>query len=81
MTELDSDTRGAAIVGMSMGISLLSVMVSKGVMNDQDVDRYLESVLTSLEGFQEPNDPGVQKARILFDGISQIVRGQTRQPT
>jgi hypothetical protein len=81
VTEEESDTRGMSILGMSMGLSLLSMLVSKGIFNSAETERYLEGVLTSLEGFQEPSDPGMQKARKLFEAISGIVRAQSQQPT
>ena len=59
---------------MSMGISLLSVLKSKGILNSTEIDRYLESVLMGLERFQEPDDPGIQQARKLFEGIAEMIR-------
>jgi len=69
----DSETRAVAIVGMSFGVGLISVLESKKILTSQEVDSFLDGVLTSLEGFLEPNDPGIKKARVLVDAIGQVV--------
>ena len=69
----DSETRAVAIVGMSFGLGLISLLESKKILTPHEVDSFLEGVLTSLEGFLEPNDPGIKKARVFVDAIGQVV--------
>jgi hypothetical protein len=47
--ERDDETRGVALIGMSLGIALLSMLKSKGIFTPSEVDRFLEHVLTTLE--------------------------------
>jgi hypothetical protein len=74
MSDLDNETRAIAIIGMSFGIALLSLLKSKGMVSSTETDQLLDGMLINLEGFQEPNDRAIQKARVIFDGIAQIIR-------
>jgi len=78
MSDYDDDTRALAIIGNAFGLGLLSTLESKQLLTPKEVDTFLESVLTSLEGFLEPNDPGIKKARVFVDGMAQIVAASRR---
>jgi hypothetical protein len=80
--ELD-ETKGMATVGMAMGIGILTRLEAKGLLTPHDVDEVLESILSSLEDFLPPTDPGARSARALVDAIAGIValrRTQSRSP-
>jgi hypothetical protein len=78
--ELD-ETKGLAIVGMTMGIGILTRLEAKGLLAAHDVDEVLEGVLNSLEDFRPPTDPGVRSARVLVDAIARIVAFRRTQST
>ena len=74
------ETRGLGLVGMAMSVGILSRLEAKGVLTKTDVDEVLEGILSSLEDFQGPNDPGIRSARVLVDAIAQIA-SMRRRPT
>jgi hypothetical protein len=80
--ELD-ETKGMATVGMAMAIGILTRLEAKGPLTPHDVDEILESILSNLEEFLPPTDPGARSARALVDAIAGIValrRTQSRSP-
>jgi hypothetical protein len=77
-SELD-ETKGMATVGMAMGIGILTRLEAKGLLTPHDVDEILESILSSLEDFLPPTDPGARSARALV-GIVALRRTQSRSP-
>jgi hypothetical protein len=77
------ETKGMATVGMALGIGLLSRLEAKGLLTPHDVDEVLEGILSSLEDFLPPTDPGARSARALVDamaGIAALRRTQSRSP-
>ena len=72
MSDLD-ETRGIALVGMALGLILLTSLHYKGIITTKDQDDILEGLLSGLEVFQPATDPGVQKARQLVDAMTAIV--------
>ncbi len=79
MAETDIDTRGAAIVGMSIGLGLLSALSKKDIFSDRDIETFLEGIFESLETFEEVNDPGVQGARKIVEGMAYAILDARRQ--
>jgi hypothetical protein len=80
MAETGIDTRGAAIVGMSIGIALLSALAKKGIFTEHDVETFLEGILESLETLEEVNDPGVQGAHKIVEGMAYAILEARHQP-
>jgi hypothetical protein len=58
---------------MAMGIGILSRLEAKGLLTSQEVDEVLEGILSGLEDFLPPTDPGARSARALVDAIAGIV--------
>lgn len=80
MSATGDDTRAFAIAGMAMSLGLLSTLQSRRVLSDAQTDALMEGVLTSLENFLEPNDPGIKKARVLVDAMAQIIVANRSKP-
>jgi hypothetical protein len=66
------ETKGFGLVGMAMATGILSRLEIKGLLHPREVDEVLEGVLSTLEGFGRPDDPGVRAARVIAEGIAQV---------
>jgi hypothetical protein len=78
--EID-ETKGLATVGMAMGLGILTRLEAKGLLTSREVDEVLEGILTGLEAFLPPTDPGARSARVLVDAIAGIVAFRRTQST
>jgi hypothetical protein len=67
------ETRGMAILGMALGHAALSILNAKKVISDAELDRMIQTVLAGLEDQFDPNDPGVETARKLAEGLMQAI--------
>ncbi len=67
----NSETKGLAILGMALGHAAISILNAKNVISDAELDHMLQTVLAGLEDLLDPNDPGVQRARKLAEGLMQ----------
>jgi hypothetical protein len=67
------DTRPMAIAALSIAQALTATLVRKGLLSREEVNDLFEGILVSLEGSQAPNDPDVPAARVLIDGLAQII--------
>lgn len=80
MAETGIDTLGAAIVGIPIALALLSALTKKGIFTEHDVETFLEGILESLETFEEVNNPGVQGAHKIVEGMTYAILEARRQP-
>ncbi len=80
MAETGINTRGAAIVGMSISLALLSALTKKGIFTDDDIEPFLEGIFESLETPEEVNDPGVQAAHKIVEEMAYAILNARRQP-
>lgn len=79
----DDEIRGCALAAFTLSTALLTFIIAKKLMNDAQVDEFLEGVLQSLERFPAPTDPGLRKARSTIEALAHVVtkgRAPRRQP-
>jgi hypothetical protein len=65
------DTRAIAISTLGLVQGLVSLLTAKGVIDRAQLHELFEVVLTSLEEQDPVNDPAVNDARLLLDGLAQ----------
>jgi hypothetical protein len=68
----NSETKGLAILGMALGHAAISMLNAKNIISDSELDRMMQTVLSGIEDLLDPNDPGVQMARKLAEGLMQM---------
>jgi hypothetical protein len=76
-----AETRGLALAALGIAYGTVSRLLTKGVLDDDDLEHVFGGVLSSLEGFLPPNDPGGTAARALVEAMYQIAVSQRTQST
>jgi len=81
MNDVDAETRGLAILGMSLGHAALTMLNAKGIISNDEIDSMLETILVGAETLLPPDDPGAQMARKLAEGLAHTIRQNRGKPT
>jgi hypothetical protein len=66
------EAKALALAGVGVAFGILTRLEKKGLITPRDADEILESILSSLEGYLPPDDPAVQKARVLVDILARV---------
>jgi hypothetical protein len=64
-----ADTRGTALAAMAMAFGTIARLCAKGAFDLADIEYVFGGSLSAFEQTQSPNDPAMQVARALLDGM------------
>ena len=73
----EHETRGLAILGMSVSIALLSKLRTVGVLSEDEVTVVLEDSQAAI-GSLAPDEAGSRYARQMLQGMIQLAAGARR---